>query len=185
MTHKLPKLTLQRLAAIAAVLALLIIVENYFTLKFSDSLQFQFTFIPYAILGAIAGPVWGGIASIGADVIGNTMNTSQFLIGFVLIEAVKGLIYGWFYYQKPLDSQDKKDWFYVGAVVLLLQLVISFGLTPVVLHTSWGTPLEVLYTTRLIKAPFEITLQVMGTMLIIPQLQRIPELRKLMGLSKK
>ncbi len=58
MEKKIPKLTVQLLTAIAMTLALVMVVENYFSIRISETLQVQFTFIPNTILGAIAGPVW-------------------------------------------------------------------------------------------------------------------------------
>lgn len=47
MEKKIPKLTVQLLAAIAVTLALVMIVENYFSVRLSDTLQVQFTFIHF------------------------------------------------------------------------------------------------------------------------------------------
>ena len=57
MEKKIPKLTVQLLTAIAVTLALVMIVENYFSIRLSDTLQVQFTSIPILILGPFAVPV--------------------------------------------------------------------------------------------------------------------------------
>ncbi|HHT7774379.1 TPA: hypothetical protein ACT2GI_001201 [Streptococcus suis] len=42
MEKKIPKLTVQLLAAIAMTLALVMVVENYFSIRISETLQVQF-----------------------------------------------------------------------------------------------------------------------------------------------
>lgn len=184
MGKKIPKLTVQLLAALALVLALVMLVENLLSIRVSETLQFQFTFLPNALLGALAGPVWGTLAAVVADPIFVLMSGQSFLLGFVVIEGVSAFINGWFFYKKPLDVKEKKDWLYVTGVVLLLQIVISLGLTPLVLHVHFGTPLAVLYAPRLVKAVIEVPLRIVVLMLVLPQLQAIPEIGKLLGIRK-
>lgn len=184
MKHKVPKLTVQLLVAIAMLLALNLVIENYFSIRLSRTLHFQFTFIPQSILGMIAGPVWGAFFSALADPIIAAVSGQDMIPSFILIEAVSAFIYGYFFYRKPLDIQNRKDWLYVTGVVLLSQLFVSFLLTPAALHFHYGTPWLVLYSSRAIKAVFEIPVRIVITMFIIPQLQRIPELRKLAGITK-
>lgn len=184
MEKKIPKLTVRLVAAIALVLALLMLVENVFSIRLSETLQVQFTFIPSTILGAIAGPVWGALAAAVTDPLFVLMSGQTMIWTFVLIEGVSAFLYGWFFYQKPLDVSNKKDWLYVTGAVVVIQVVVSFIMTPVALHFHFGTPWIALYTTRVVKAVFEVPLRVVVTMLIMPQLQKIPELRQLMGLKK-
>lgn len=184
MENKIPKLTVQLIAAIAICLAMVMVIENYFSIRLSDTLQIQFTFIPNAILGAVAGPLWAAVAAAVSDPVFVLFSGQTMIPAFVIIEAVSAFIYGWSFYKKPLDVTRKKDWLYVVGVVLLIQVVISFILTPITLHFHFGTPWAVLYASRFIKAIFEIPVRVIVLMLILPSLQRIPEFRKLMGLKK-
>ncbi|BDD37961.1 MULTISPECIES: folate family ECF transporter S component [Streptococcus] len=184
MGKKIPQLTVQLIAAIAISLTMVMVIENYFSIRLSEILQIQFTFIPKTILGAVAGPVWAAIAAGISDPVVALMGGQPFIFTWIFIEAVSAFIYGWFYYQKPLDVQNKQDWLYVAGVVFLIQLVISFVLTPLALHIHYGTPWIALYSIRLVKAVFEIPFRILVTMLILPALQRIPDFRKLMGLKK-
>ncbi len=79
--------------------------------------------------------------------------------------------------------KNKADWFYVAGVVVLIQIVISFIMTPIALHFHFETPWIALYSSRLIKAVFEIPLRIVVTMLVLPNLQKIPEFAKLMGIK--
>ena len=183
MEKKIPKLTVQLLTAIAVTLALVMIVENYFSIRLSDTLQVQFTFIPNTILGAIAGPVWAAVFAAISDPVFVLFSGQTLLFTWILNEAVSAFIYGGFVYQKPLDIKNKADWFYVAGVVVLIQIVISFIMTPIALHFHFETPWIALYSSRLIKAVFEIPLRIVVTMLVLPNLQKIPEFAKLMGIK--
>jgi ECF transporter S component (folate family) len=168
MEKKIPKLTVQLLTAIAVTLALVMIVENYFSIRLSDTLQ---------------GPVWAAVFAAISDPVFVLFSGQTVLFTWILIEAVSAFIYGWFFYQKPLDIKNKADWFYVAGVVVLIQIVISFIMTPIALHFHFETPWIALYSSRLIKAVFEIPLRIVVTMLVLPNLQKIPEFAKLMGIK--
>lgn len=184
MEKKIPKLTVQLVAAIAICLAMVMVVENYFSIRLSETLQVQFTFIPNAILGAIAGPIWAALAAAISDPVFVLFSGQTMMVSFILIEAVSAFLYGWFFHGKPLDTKNGKDWLYVAAAMIVIQLVISFGLTPLALHFQFSTPLVALYSARLIKAVIEIPLRTLVTMLVLSNLQRIPEFRKLIGLKR-
>lgn len=184
MVNKVPKLTVQLIAAIAISLAMVMVIENYFSVRLSDTLQLQFTFIPHAILGAIAGPIVGAVVAAITDPVFVLFSGQTMILGFVFIEAVSAFLYGWFFYGKRLDIQNKKDWYYIIGAVIVIQVVISFIMTPIVLHFHFGTPWAVLYASRFVKAIFEVPMRVVVIMLVMPALQRIPEFRKLMGLKK-
>ncbi|MFX3695353.1 folate family ECF transporter S component, partial [Streptococcus suis] len=78
---------------------------------------------------------------------------------WILIEAVSAFIYGLFFYRKPIDTKNKADWLYVAGVFVLIQVVISFIMTPIAIHFHFGTTWIFLYISRLIKAVFEIPLR--------------------------
>lgn len=184
MKDKHPSLTTQRLAVLAIVAALLMVVENFLSLRFSETMQFQFTFLPYTVLGAVGGPIWSALTAIVIDPIALLWSGQTFLLGFVVIEAISGFLYGYFFYGKKLRTENKSDWFYVIGVVTLILAITSFGLTPLVLHYYFKMPLAVLYAPRFVKVLVEIPLRVAVTMLILPRLQEIPLFAKLSGLKK-
>lgn len=101
-----------------------------------------------------------------------------------MIEALQGMLYGYFFYGKELKVERKKDWLWVTLATLAIMGVGTFTLIPLVLHLQYKVPFFALYAARAWSV-FEIPLRVFVTMLIVPQLQRIPEFRKLMGLSNK
>ena len=125
MEKKIPKLTVQLLTAIAVTLALVMIVENYFSIRLSDTLQVQFTFIPNTILGAIAGPVWAAVFAAISDPVFVLFSGQTLLFTWILIEAVSAFIYGWFFYQKPLENHSYWH-MYVKAILYNFHLLIEY-----------------------------------------------------------
>ena len=143
-------------------------------------------FIGYTLMGSVAGPILSGLVSAVYDML-SFFFLSQgqpFIIWFTLIEALQGILYGYFFYGKELRFERKKDWLWVTLATVAVMGVGTFTLTPLALHLQYGVPFVALYATRAWSV-FEIPLRVFVTMLIVPQLQRIPELRKLMGLNNK
>lgn len=183
MKTKTPKLTLQLMAAIAVLLAL-----NFILGKLSigtNVMQFSLNFIDNTVIGSIAGPVISFVVMAIWDIVSFFLaGKSNFIIWFSLIEGLQGLIYGYFFYGKTLNWSNKKDWIYVTLATALNLAVSTFFLTPLALHWYFKVPLGALYATRAIKV-IELPLRVLITMLVMPQLQKIPELRRLMGIKKE
>ncbi|WP_153055891.1 folate family ECF transporter S component, partial [Streptococcus suis] len=96
----------------------------------------------------IAGPVWAAVFAAISDPVFVLFSGQTVLFTWILIEAVSAFIYGWFFYRKPLDTKNKADWLYVAGVVVLIQVVISFIMTPIALHFHFGTPWIALYSSR-------------------------------------
>lgn len=181
-----PKLTPLLIASLAILFALAYLLGLYSIPIIPKQLVFSFTFIINTIIGMIAGP-WLSFVSLGLFDIFDTLLSSaasQFNIVWTLMEAFLGFLYGAFFYQKRLSWSSKKDWLYVFGAVTVIAIIQSFILTPLLLQWMYGTPyLAQLVAGRWLKI-FEIPLRLIITMAILPQLQRIPELRKLMGISK-
>ena len=93
-------------------------------------------------------------------------------------------LYGLFFYGREISSNKTKDWVYVSIAVTTITVLGTLILTPLLIQIYFKTPFVAQYIAgRWIKI-FEIPLRILAIMLILPQLQRIPELRKLMGLNK-
>lgn len=181
MKNKTPQLTLRLMTAIAVLLAI-----NFILGKFSFGtklLQVSPTFIANTVIGSIAGPILSFIVFGFWDLISFFLSgKGDFIIWFTLIEALQGFIYGYFFYRKEIHWQNKKDWAYVTLATGVNMALSTFFLVPLALHWYYGIPLAVLYGTRAIKL-LEIPIHILMTMLILPQLQKIPELRKMMDIK--
>ena len=181
-----PKLSVQLLVALAMIVALCFVLEKFSIFVIPRLLKLSPAFIGYTLMGSVAGPILSGLVSAVYDML-SFFFLSQgqpFIIWFTLIEALQGILYGYFFYGKELRFERKKDWLWVTLATIAVMGVGAFTLTPLALHLQYGVPFVALYATRAWSV-FEIPLRVVVTMLIVPQLQRIPELRKLMGLNNK
>lgn len=181
----IPKLSPQRLATLAMLIALTFIVGKFSISIIPQQLVVSLTFLTNTLIGMVAGPVWAFITLGLYDVVDNLSGGSgNFIIWWTLMEAVQGFFYGYFFYGKSLDWQNKKDWLHVSIATLVIMLIGTFIFTPLLIQIYYGTPIIAQFIAGRWLKIFEIPIRVAITMLIIPQLQRIPELRKLVGISK-
>lgn len=186
MKKKSPMLTVQLLVALAMIVALCFVLEKFSIFLIPRLWKVSPAFIGYTLMGSVAGPILSGLISAVYDVVSFFFVNQghPFIIWFTLIEALQGMLYGYFFYGKELKVERKKDWLWVTLATLAIMGVGTFTLIPLVLHLQYKVPFFALYAARAWSV-FEIPLRVFVTMLIVPQLQRIPEFRKLMGLNNK
>ncbi|MCK1202332.1 folate family ECF transporter S component [Streptococcus uberis] len=178
-----PKLTIQRLVTLAMLIALAVIVSKFSVSIIPNQLVVSFTFIVNTVIGIIAGPFWSFITLAMIDLIDSLMGgTSHFIIWWTVMEAFQGLLYGFFFYKRPLRSNQKKDWIYVSAVTLVIMLFSTFLITPLLIQIYFHVPFWAQYAAGRWFKIFEIPLRVLLTMFLIPPLQRIPEIKKLSAL---
>lgn len=182
----MPKLTTQRLATIGMLIALSIVVDKFKLIIIPNQLVLSFSFIVNAIMGAITGPVYAFLTGAVEDIITMLLssNAASFIPLWTLMDAFISSLYGLFFYGREISHQKKKDWIYVSITVTIITVLGSLILTPLLIQIYLKTPFIAQYIAgRWIKI-FEIPLRIFVLMLILPQVQRIPELRKLMGIKK-
>lgn len=180
-----PKLSVQRLVTLTMLIALSFIVGKFSISIIPQQLVVSLTFIVNTMIGMVAGPVWSFITLGLYDIVDNLSGgTGNFIIWWTLVEAVQGFFYGYFFYGKSLNWENKKDWIHVGIATAVVMLIGTFIFTPLLIQIYYGTPIIAQYIAGRWLKIFEIPIRIVLTMLIIPQLQRIPELRKLVSISK-
>lgn len=180
----LPKMTTRRLVTIAMLIAVAFVLSQ-FTIRVTPQLQVTFTFIVNAVIGAVAGPIWSFISLAILDLITIFLSpdAGNFLPAWTLMEAATGFLYGLFFYGKGICWSSKKDWLYVSLATLGIMVFSTFVMTPLLIQIYFGTPFLVQYASGRALKVFEWPIRVLITMAILPQLQRIPELRQLMGIK--
>lgn len=182
---KIPQMTTQRLVTLAMLIAVAFVISQ-FDIRITPQLQIAFTFIVHAVTGAIAGPLWSFVSLVIIDLITIFLSpdAANFLPAWTLMEGVTGILYGLFFYGKALSWNNKKDWIYVAMATLGIMLFSTFIMTPLLIQIYFKVPFLAQYASGRALKVFEWPVRVLITMAILPQLQRIPELRKLMGISK-
>lgn len=185
MKNKNPHLSIQLLAALAILVALTLIVSKFSITVIPNQLVVGFTYIVHTVIGMIGGPIWGFISLFLIDIVDTlTSGGTTFIIWWTLLEAVQGFFYGYFYYGKKLDWHNTSDWLHVTLATVVIMLIGTFIFTPLLVQIFFGTPIIAQFIAGRWLKIFEIPVRVVITMAIIPQLQRIPELRKLAGIKK-
>lgn len=175
-----PKMTNQRLVTLAMLAALAIVISKFSITVIPNQLVVSFTFIVNTVIGMVAGPVWGFISLALIDVVDNlSSGQGNFIIWWTLMEAMEGLLYGLFFHGKLLNRDSKQDWLRVTGAVLVIMTFSTFLMTPFLIQTFFGTPFIAQYLAGRWLKIFEIPLRIMAIMLLVPQLQKIPEFRKL------
>lgn len=185
MNKKYPSLSLQLLVSLAMLIALSLIVGKFSLSIIPKQLVISATFVVHVIIGTIAGPIWSFVSLAAIDLIGALLSgKSNFIIWWTLMEAAQGFFYGFFFYGKKLDWHKKKDWLHVTVATLVIMLIGTFIFTPLLIQIYFKTPIAVQYAAGRWLKIFEIPIRVVITMVILPQLQRIPEFRRLAGIKQ-
>ena len=94
----------RRMCMMGVLTALAVVLARVGNIQLGDYLRINFGFLPVAVAGLIAGPVYAAMVGAIADVLGMVLFPSgSFFLGFTLIAALNGVIYGLFLYRKDLS----------------------------------------------------------------------------------
>ena len=95
------KITTQKICILAVLCAMQVVLSRIAAVNVGDYLKISFGFIPIAVCGILAGPLWAAMTAAAADVIGALLFPSgPFFPGYTLVAAAGGLIFGLFLYRK-------------------------------------------------------------------------------------
>ncbi len=136
------------IATVAILVALMIVLSQVLGFE-NQMIKITFSFVPEIVMAYLFGPFWTATGAVVADIIGNTLLAkSPFFIGFTINALLGGLIYGFYFYQKPITLKR------AFLCVLTTTLLITLGLTPLWLAYMYKMPLtsSALWTVRLTKA---------------------------------
>lgn len=118
---KSPKLSPQRLVTLAMLIALAFAIGKLSIPIIPQQLIISPTFIVNVMIGMIGGPIWAFISLAILDIVDNlSSGAGNFIIWWTLLEAVQGLFYGLFFYQKSLSWTNKKDWLHVTIATAII-----------------------------------------------------------------
>lgn len=108
------------------------LVLNQVAIPLGTELEISFASIPFAIMGAMFGPIVAAIGAGFADIIGFFLRPNGFFFpGFTLNAMVIAAIYGFFLYRKPFSV-----WRTVLATIVS-KIMADFILTPVWLQIMY------------------------------------------------
>lgn len=138
--------TTNQLVKLSLLTAVTIILQRYFVIE-TDILKLSFKFVPVSLCAMMFGPLATGIMAAVADVIGVVFLSGKTMhLGFTISEFVTGLIYGYFFYKKPVRYKN------IAMANAVLLVVITAGLNSIWLSQLWGAKFTyVTWYVRIIK----------------------------------
>lgn len=146
----------------AAVLAALHLVLNQFTIPVSSVLEIGFDFLTAAATGYLYGPFVAGMSGFATDILGYLLRPNgPYFPGFTLSAILLGVVYGLFYYRRPVS---------VGRILctkLCVMLLFNFFLTPLWLHVMYGQAFVLLSQVRIVKNLVKLPVDVALTYLVL------------------
>jgi ECF transporter S component (folate family) len=172
------KMSLQRLVFLSFLLALQIVLSN---LAIGNSFfKISLVFIPNALIGMIAGPLWTALILAFGDLISSLLSGYAYFPGFTISAFIVGILYGFFFYRKFFDIKNRIHWLYLFGAMTVIMLVDStffntIWVTMIIPHASFATFLSLLAARALLLV--QIPFQTIILMLLIPTLQSIKTLK--------
>lgn len=130
----------------AAMFAAIAIVLGMFSINLGNYIRIGFSTIPNGVCAYLFGPVVGGIFAGALDVLKYLMKpTGPFFPGLTAVVVLAGVLYGCFYYKKPITFRR------VLAAKFVVMLICNVILNTLCLSILYGKGFMVLLPARLIK----------------------------------
>ena len=135
-----------RTITVMAMLAAVAVILGMFSIELGPFIRIGFSSIPNGIVGYLFGPVTGGIFAGVLDVLKFLMKpTGAYFLPLTLVTVLAGVLYGCFYYKKPLT------FWRVLAAKFVVMLVCNVVLNTLCLSVLYGDGFFVLVGPRIIK----------------------------------
>ena len=94
------------IATMGLLIGLMVVLSQVLGFE-TQLLKITFDFVPEVVMASLFGPWWTAIGASIADIIGNTLlGKAPFFIGFTLNSFIAGLLYGYFFYKKPITIKN-------------------------------------------------------------------------------
>lgn len=130
--------------AIAGLFTALYIVLSYFNIRISSVLEIRWPFLMLAASGMFGGPVMGLAVAVLSDVASTILSGAAFFPGFTISYSLMAFLFGLIFYKSRITVPRAV----AGALV---EFVISATLNTLWLSLMYGTPLQALFITRIVK----------------------------------
>lgn len=131
---------------VCAMLAALAVILGMFSIEIGNYIRIGFSSIPNGVVSYLFGPVVGGIFAGTLDVLKYIMKpTGAFYPPMTLVTVLAGLLYGLFYYKKPVTLPR------VLAAKFTVMLICNVILNTLCLSDLYGNAFFVLLPARALK----------------------------------
>lgn len=126
--------------------AISIIIGTYFTFMIGNSLKIGFSYLPNEFLFYMFGPAVGAVFGAAMDILTFILKpTGPYFFGFTLSAILKGLLYGFILYKKPLSLRR----IFIANVLSLI--FITLLLDTYWLSVMYGKAFLIFLSERLVK----------------------------------
>ena len=130
----------------AAMLAAIAIILGMFSIDVGSTIRIGFSSIPNGVCAYLFGPVVGGIFAGGLDVLKYLLKpTGPFFPGLTAVVILAGVLYGCFYYKKPIT------FWRVLLAKFTVMLICNVLLNTLCLSVLYGKGFMVILPARVIK----------------------------------
>lgn len=144
--HSLRELKQVRTITMCAMLGAVALVLSSASIEIGSTLRIGFSGIPNELVYVLFGPVTGSLFAGAMDILKYLLKpTGPFFIGFTLVPMTAALIYGFFYYKKPLTFRR------VLAAHFTVALICNVFLNTLFLSMLYGKAFMVLLPPRVVK----------------------------------
>lgn len=160
----------------AFFVALDIIVARYLGFEFPSPvgpIKFDFQIVVAALCGYALGPLWGCLTLVSSDLLGAMLNSGSLgmFFGFTVSALMRGLMFGFFLYNKPLKP-----------VRTAVATAIVFIIVDLFTNTLWlsmmvGTPYFTLLIARILPKSILMVIEIVAV-LCVPKLFSIVKIKK-------
>ena len=162
-----------RTLAMAAMLCAINLALNQFSIPVSAYLEISFDFLASAAAGYLCGPWVGAVSAVAADLLGYVLRPNgPYFPGFTLSAMLLGVVYGLWYYRKPVQLWR------IIACKLTVTVLFNFFLTPLWLHIMYGQAFVVLSSLRVIKNLIKFPVDVVLLVLVLKACQQYQKVRR-------
>lgn len=135
-----------RTVTTAAMFGAVAVVLGYFTIQIGDYIKIGFSGMPNQLVCHLFGPVVGSIFGGAMDIVKYLIKpTGGFFPGLTLVPMAAGVIYGCFYYKKPVRLWR------VFAAEFLVAVICNMGMTTMCLSVLYGKGFMALLPMRVFK----------------------------------
>ncbi len=148
------------------LLIALYVVLSLCNIVLSDTLEIRIGFLAFIAAGMMGGPVMGFTVGFLGDVLNCLVRGFAYFPGFSLSYGLVGALCGFVLYKSRVTK-------FRAVACAFVEYLISITLTSTWLYLMYGTPLQVLLTSRLIKCTLNFFVNIVIVYVFLEAFQRI------------
>ncbi|MCI8440905.1 MAG: folate family ECF transporter S component [Provencibacterium sp.] len=150
-----------------ALLVAMGVILGFFTIVPSETLKIGLGFVATSIMGFLFGPVPATLGAAAIDLISYMIRpTGPYFFGFTLDKALSGLIYGLFFYRRPVRLWRS------AAAKGLVSLLVNCLLATYWLSLLYGKSISLLLPARVIKNAIALPFEAVAIWLLLAGVQK-------------